>query len=60
VYVDDLIIMGARASDIATFKEEMAVRFKMSDLSALLLPRDRGKARGGCHQAWAKGNAHTR
>lgn len=35
MYVDDLIITGARASDIAVFKEEMAARFRMSDLGAL-------------------------
>ena len=35
VYVDDLIITGARASDIARFKEEMASQFKMSDLGSL-------------------------
>jgi hypothetical protein len=34
VYVDDLIITGARAKDIDSFKREMA-RFKMSDLGAL-------------------------
>ena len=35
VYVDDLIVTGARAEDINSFKHEMAARFKMSDLSAL-------------------------
>ena len=35
VYVDDLIVTGARAEDIDGFKREMAARFKMSDLSAL-------------------------
>jgi hypothetical protein len=35
VYVDDLIVTGARERDIAAFKEEMAARFKMSDLGAL-------------------------
>ena len=35
MYVDDLIINGARAEDIDGFKREMAVRFKMSDLGAL-------------------------
>jgi len=35
VYVDDLIITGARVEDIDGFKREMAARFKMSDLSAL-------------------------
>jgi hypothetical protein len=35
VYVDDLIVTGARAEDIGRFKEEMAARFRMSDLGAL-------------------------
>ncbi|XP_066324497.1 uncharacterized mitochondrial protein AtMg00810-like [Miscanthus floridulus] len=35
VYVDDLIITGAHAKDIDSFKREMAARFKMSDLGAL-------------------------
>ena len=35
VYVDDLIITGARVEDIDGFKHEMAARFKMSDLDAL-------------------------
>ncbi|XP_066385535.1 uncharacterized mitochondrial protein AtMg00810-like [Miscanthus floridulus] len=35
VYVDDLIITGARAEDIDSFKREMAARFRMSDLGAL-------------------------
>ena len=35
MYVDDLIITGARAEDIDGFKREMAARFKMSDLGAL-------------------------
>ena len=39
VYVDDLIVPGARAEDIDGFKRGMAARFKMSDLGALLLPR---------------------
>ena len=39
VYVDDLIVTGAQAEDIDCFKREMAARFKMSDLGALLLPR---------------------
>ena len=34
VYVDDLIITGARAQDIEAFKCEMVARFKMSDLGA--------------------------
>lgn len=36
MYVDDLIVTGARAQDIiASFKEEMAARFRMNDLGAL-------------------------
>jgi hypothetical protein len=35
VYVDDLIIIGARAEDINRFKCEMIARFKMSNLGAL-------------------------
>jgi hypothetical protein len=35
VYVDDLIVTGARAEDIDGFKHEMAAHFKMSDLGAL-------------------------
>ena len=35
MYVDDLIVTGARAEDIDGFKREMAARFKMSDLGAL-------------------------
>jgi hypothetical protein len=35
MYVDDLIVTGARAKDIDGFKREMAARFKMSDLGAL-------------------------
>ena len=35
VYVDDLIITGARTEDINSFKREMAVHFRMSDLGAL-------------------------
>ncbi|XP_066396118.1 uncharacterized mitochondrial protein AtMg00810-like [Miscanthus floridulus] len=34
VYVDDLIIIGARAEDIDSFKCEMAARFRMRNLSA--------------------------
>jgi hypothetical protein len=34
VYVDDLIVTGMRAVDIAGFKQEMADRFCMSDLGA--------------------------
>ncbi|XP_066323728.1 uncharacterized mitochondrial protein AtMg00810-like [Miscanthus floridulus] len=37
MYVDDLIVTGARAEDIDRFKCEMAARFRMSDLSALML-----------------------
>ena len=35
VYVDDLIVTGARVEDIDSFKREMAARFRMSDLGAL-------------------------
>ena len=35
VYVDDLIVTGARTEDINSFKREMAARFRMSDLDAL-------------------------
>ena len=35
VYVDDLIVTGARAEDIDGFKIEMAACFKMSDLGTL-------------------------
>jgi hypothetical protein len=35
VYGDDLIVTGMRAADIAGFKQEMADRFRMSDLGAL-------------------------
>ena len=35
VYVDDLIVTGAHAEDIDSFKREMAARFRMSDLGAL-------------------------
>jgi hypothetical protein len=35
VYVDDLIVTGMRAADIARFKQEMVDRFRMSDLGAL-------------------------
>ena len=35
MYVDDLIVTGARAEDIDGFKREMAARFKMSNLGAL-------------------------
>ena len=35
VYVDDLIITGARTEDINSFKHEMAARFQMSDLGTL-------------------------
>ena len=35
VYVDDLIITGAHAEDIDSFKCEMAAHFRMSDLGAL-------------------------
>ncbi|XP_066347698.1 uncharacterized mitochondrial protein AtMg00810-like [Miscanthus floridulus] len=35
MYVDDLIIIGARAVDIGSFKREMVARFQMNDLGAL-------------------------
>ena len=35
MYVDDLIITGARAEDIDGFKHEMVAHFKMCDLSVL-------------------------
>jgi hypothetical protein len=35
VYVDDLIITGSDRDNIRSFKEEMAVTFKMSDLGLL-------------------------
>ena len=35
MYVDDLIVTGAYAEDINSFKHEMAARFRMSDLGAL-------------------------
>jgi hypothetical protein len=35
VYVDDLIIINLDRDNIRSFKEEMAVTFKMSDLSLL-------------------------
>jgi hypothetical protein len=35
VYVDDLIITGSDRDNIRSFKEEMVVAFKMSDLSLL-------------------------
>ena len=35
VYVDDLIITGARAEGIDNFKREMVAHFRMSDLDAL-------------------------
>ncbi|XP_066373419.1 uncharacterized mitochondrial protein AtMg00810-like [Miscanthus floridulus] len=35
VYVDDLIITGAYAEDIDSFKHEMMARFRMNDLGTL-------------------------
>ena len=35
VYVDDLIVTGARTEDINGFKREMTAHFRMSDLGAL-------------------------
>ena len=42
MYVDDLIVTGARTEDINSFKREMAARFRMSDLS-YYLGVDRGR-----------------
>jgi hypothetical protein len=35
VYVDDLIITGSDCNNIRSFKEEMVVAFKMSNLGLL-------------------------
>ena len=35
MYVDDLIVTGARTEDINSFKREMTARFRMSDLGVL-------------------------
>jgi hypothetical protein len=35
VYVDDLIITGSDRDNIRSFKEEMSVAFKISDLGLL-------------------------
>jgi hypothetical protein len=35
VYVDDLVIIGAKDAEVATFKEEMKATFQMSDLGHL-------------------------
>jgi len=35
LYVDDLIVTGARAEDIGSFKREMVAHFRMSDLGSL-------------------------
>jgi hypothetical protein len=35
VYVDDLVITGAKDAEVATFKEEMKATFQMSDLGHL-------------------------
>ena len=35
MYVDDLIVTGARTEDINGFKHEMAAHFRMSDLGVL-------------------------
>jgi hypothetical protein len=35
VYVDDLIIIGSSSSNIKTFKNQMVVTFKMSDIGLL-------------------------
>ena len=50
VYVDDLIVTGACAEDINSFKCEMAAHFRMSDLGAL--PRHQGDTGEGGTHAW--------
>jgi len=35
VYVDDLIVTGARKEDINSFKREMVAHFQMNDLGTL-------------------------
>jgi hypothetical protein len=35
VYVDDLVITGAKDAEVAAFKEEMKATFQMSDLGHL-------------------------
>ena len=35
MYVDDLIVTGARVEDIDGFKREMVAHFKISDLGVL-------------------------
>jgi hypothetical protein len=35
VYVDDLVITGAKDADVVAFKEEMKATFQMSDLGHL-------------------------
>ena len=35
VYVDDLIVTGARTENINSFKREMAAHFRMSNLGTL-------------------------
>jgi hypothetical protein len=35
VYVDDLVITGAKDAEVATFKEEIKATFQMSDLGHL-------------------------
>ena len=35
MYVDDLIVTGARTEDINSFKREMTAHFRMSDLGTL-------------------------
>jgi hypothetical protein len=37
VYVDDLVITGAKDVEVAAFKEEMTTTFQMSDLGHLSL-----------------------
>jgi hypothetical protein len=35
VYVDDLVIIGAKDAEVTAFKEEMKATFQMSDLGHL-------------------------
>jgi tRNA(Ser,Leu) C12 N-acetylase TAN1 len=35
IYVDDLVIIGTKEEEVATFKEEMKATFQMSDLGPL-------------------------
>jgi hypothetical protein len=55
VYVNDLIVIDARAEDIDSFKREMAAHFRMSDLGALsyYLGIEVKQGEGGAH-AWSE------